>query len=279
VRVVTLPNGEDPDTFVRTHGGAALTAQLGDAIDVFERKIQILERMGWLSELQKKRKALDRLLPTIRATSDDLMRDLYISRASEATGVAREVLEREVRGPAPAAAPPFGGTPAPRISPAARVRRGERRARYTEVGASAEREIVRAMLTSRSRVEQLAEKIGVESFRDPHYRDIYKALIAAGSDATIEQVTSHLDEETIPTVEEMLGERAPEMDAERTISDSLAALRARDLDQRLADIDRLVPLANVKQKDELIAEKQEIMKELQGTGKKHYKAFRQRRAR
>jgi DNA primase len=92
VRVVTLPEGEDPDTFVKAHGATALAARLRDAIDVFERKIQLLERAGMFSELHKKRRALDRLLPTVRATSDEIMRDLYLARASEVSGVAREVL-------------------------------------------------------------------------------------------------------------------------------------------------------------------------------------------
>ena len=107
-----MPAGEDPDSFVRTRGGAALEAQLENAIDVFERKIQILERAGWFGELQKKRRALDRLLPTIRATSDPIMRDLYVSRASEVTGVDRAILLGELDagrqsapgGPAQAAA-------------------------------------------------------------------------------------------------------------------------------------------------------------------------------
>ena len=100
VRVVTLPEGEDPDTFVKAHGAAALVARLRDAIDVFDRKIQLLERAGMFAELHKKRRALDRLLPTVRATSDEIMRDLYITRASEVSGVAREVLVRELSGKA-----------------------------------------------------------------------------------------------------------------------------------------------------------------------------------
>src|SRR4030095_7729723 len=60
VRVVTLPEGEDPDTFVRTRGAPALAARIADAIDVFERKIQLLDRAGWFGELHKKRRALDR---------------------------------------------------------------------------------------------------------------------------------------------------------------------------------------------------------------------------
>ncbi len=274
VRVVTLPEGEDPDTFVRAHGGEALMARLGDAIDVFERKIQLLERAGWFAELQKKRRALDRLLPTVRATADEIMRDLYMARASEVTGVAREVLERELRGRTTPSATGYSELSAPRISPAARVRRGERRARYTERGASAEKELVRAMLMVRNRVESIAEKLGEESFRDPDYRAIYRALIAAGPDSNIEEVSAHLDEDTIQTVEELLADGGTQIDAERTVNDSLASLRARDLDQRLADIDRLLPLASIAQKDELIAEKQKIMKELQGAGRKHFKAFR-----
>jgi DNA primase len=280
VRVVTLPDGEDPDTFVKAHGAAALTARLRDAIDVFERKIQLLERAGMFSELHKKRRALDRLLPTVRATSDEIMRDLYLSRASEVSGVAREVLERELRGKVitgiSVSSPP---PPAPRISAAARARRGERRAQHAERGASAERELVRAILLNRSRVEQIAEKLGARSIRDPQYRAIYRALIAADPDSTIEEVTANLDEETIETVEDLLAEGANQIDPERTISDSFATLRARDLDQRAAELDRIIPLADGAQKDKLIAEKDEIRKELKTTGKNYFKKFRRTEAR
>jgi DNA primase len=281
VRVVTLPEGEDPDTFVKTHGAAVLTARLKDAIDVFERKIQLLERAGMFAELHKKRRALDRLLPTVRATSDEIMRDLYLTRASEVSGVAREVLDRELSGKpgpsTPTGSPAFG----PRISPAARVRRGERRAGplHAERGASAERELIRAMLFVRPRVEQIAERLGQESFREPQYRAIYLALIAAGPNATIEEITAHLDEDSVATVEEIVGEGSYQIDPERTISDSLATLRARDLDRRAAELDRIIPLAQGAQKDKLIAEKEEIRTELSATGKQYFKKFRRSGAR
>ena len=277
VRVVTLPEAEDPDTFVKNHGAAGLTARLHDAIDVFDRKIQLLERAGMFAELQKKRRALDRLLPSIRATSDEIMRDLYLSRASEVSGVAREVLERELSGrmsPPRTATTSAPGQLAPRISPAARVRRGERRAQHGQRGASAERELVRAMLTVRSRVERIAEKLGDESFRDPVYRAIYKALIAAGPDASMEDLSAVLDEEAIGVVEDILAEGAVELDPERTISDSLATLRARDLDLRAAELDRIIPLADGSQKDKLIAEKTAIRNELTATGKNYFKKYR-----
>lgn len=97
VHVVTLPDGEDPDSYVARHGADGLRARLADAVDLFERKVQILDRAGWFGDLAGKRRALDRLLPTIRATADPLMRDIYIARASEASGVSRELLAEEAK--------------------------------------------------------------------------------------------------------------------------------------------------------------------------------------
>ena len=47
VKVATLPEGEDPDTLVRRGGADALLPVLRDAVDVLDRKIQLLERKGW----------------------------------------------------------------------------------------------------------------------------------------------------------------------------------------------------------------------------------------
>jgi hypothetical protein len=101
----------------------------------------------------------------------------------------------------------------------------------------------------------------------------------AEPDSTIDEVTANLDEETIETVEDLLAEGANQIDPERTISDSFATLRARDLDLRAAELDRIIPLAEGAQKDKLIAEKDEIRKELKTTGKNYFKKFRRTRAR
>ena len=59
-----MPAGEDPDTLVRRGGAAALEPILGDAIDLLERKMQLLEQRGWFEGVDHRRDALDRLLPT-----------------------------------------------------------------------------------------------------------------------------------------------------------------------------------------------------------------------
>ena len=46
--------------------------------------------------MPERQAALDRLLPTIRAASDPVTRDLYLARAADAAGIAREVLLAEL---------------------------------------------------------------------------------------------------------------------------------------------------------------------------------------
>jgi DNA primase len=94
--VVTLPEGEDPDSLVRKAGIEALREYVDDAVDVLERKLQILERKGYLDTIEGRRRAVDGILSTLRAASDSALRDLYLTRAVDRLGVRRETLIREV---------------------------------------------------------------------------------------------------------------------------------------------------------------------------------------
>jgi len=97
VRVATMPAGEDPDTIVRSGGAGALQPILDDAVDLLDRKIQLLAARGWFEDTEHRRNALDRLLPTIRAAADPITRELYLTRVAERSGVSRVVLEQELR--------------------------------------------------------------------------------------------------------------------------------------------------------------------------------------
>ena len=94
--VVTLPRGEDPDSVARREGREALMGYVEDAVDVLDRKLQILTGRDRLSSIDGIRDAVDRLLPTLRATTDPALRDIYISRVAAETGVRRETLEEEI---------------------------------------------------------------------------------------------------------------------------------------------------------------------------------------
>lgn len=173
VRVATMPPGEDPDTLVQTQGLPALHAILKDAVDVLERKIQILDRKGWFADIEHRREALDRLLPTIRATKDPIQRELYLSRVSERTGVSKTVLEQEA-----AAIPAVEARPVPREQAPAPEPRVARVPSPRAEGARAEQQVLRLMLASEEWRARAAEVVKPEWFEHPAVRRLYELLAA-----------------------------------------------------------------------------------------------------
>lgn len=93
-QVIILPDGEDPDSFVRKHGAEAFMKALGQARDLVAFQIDILERAGWLDNPRDRRRAVERVLETIRSTADPILRDLYIGEAMSRLGVGREAVAR-----------------------------------------------------------------------------------------------------------------------------------------------------------------------------------------
>ncbi|MGE5230858.1 MAG: DNA primase, partial [Deltaproteobacteria bacterium] len=188
VKVATLPPGEDPDSLVRAGGAAALAPLLRDAVDVLERKIQLLEQRGWFEKVERRREALDKLLPTIRAAADPVMRELYTSRAAERLGVPREVVAEEAaRGPTlPAPGSAAGGRPARAptdVRPSVPAPAPPRTSRF---GARAERQLLRAMLVAPEWREIARRELQADLFEVPPLRELYVALgqLPAGDPGT-----------------------------------------------------------------------------------------------
>lgn len=277
VQVVTLPEGEDPDSFVRAHGRERLEEHIAQAIDVFERKIQLLERHGAFGDLRRKRQAIDKLLPTLRAVSDPLMRDLYVARTAEASGIGRELLEREighgpepVRARAPEPPPPEYFEQAPEEERAPRPRRRDQR-RSPRV--STEWELVRVMLHQPAYVEVVAERVGPGEFGEPSLSAIYARLAAAGPERELEALAAELDEEANAVLQVLLADDGGLESAARTVQDCLAALERERLQLEMAEIDRQLPLASGAEQDELMVRKKVLTDEWRSLGGRGWKSF------
>lgn len=204
VRVATMPPGEDPDTLVRRGGAAALDPIVADAIDLLERKIQLLEQKGWFEGVDHQRDALDRLLPTIRAAADPITRDLYLKEVSERTGVSRETLLQQVlarpepgylrdrdRGAVPEGSPDGGGGAGSR-APRSHPERSEA-AKRRQIDAG-ERDLLRVLISDRGWIPRAAAEVPPERFETPAFREVYEALLRspenAGSPPFLEVLSS-----------------------------------------------------------------------------------------
>jgi len=241
VSVATLPEGEDPDSLVRGGGAAAFEVIAKDAFDVLERKIQILEHKRFFESLPGRRRALDRLFPTIRAAKDPLTRELYLSRVAEVAHVRKDVLEREISGtrtresaaaPAPAPAP---GQPLPALP------------------ASAERALIVTMLQGDAWRDRVLEKVDPEEIEHPIYRVLFEAL----AEARVAELDGAAARAYEVLREERLGEGEPDTLFDRAVS----WIDARRLDRELDRLERELPLADEAEKGRLALEKQRIAAE------------------
>ncbi|HSC58349.1 MAG TPA: DNA primase [Gemmatimonadales bacterium] len=181
VRVATLPDDEDPDSLVGTQGVEALRKVLHDAEDVIERKIAMLEKKGWFADVEHRREALDRLLPTIRATSDPITRELYLTTVAERAKVSREVLQAEMekRTDARTHGRPTAVTPAHApMRPSDRASQPPRSSRQS----GSERNFLGVLLAQAEWVDR-ARKDGIrpEWFERKEYREIFAQLLAGAA--------------------------------------------------------------------------------------------------
>lgn len=217
--VVTLPLGEDPDSIARQGGADALKPYLRDAVDVIERKISMLEERGFFDGTVGKRRALDRLLPTIRATVDPSLRDIYVSRIAERTGVKPETLEREAAALrlAPEEAPPERSPRSRPVPPAERAHRDE---------FASERLLVKLLLLDPARVPAAAAALAGTPLHEPRYRAIFDAL-AAGTPA--EALAESVGTAARAALDLLQHESAEITDADAMFNAAVADIRVPDL--------------------------------------------------
>src|SRR5213594_2762105 len=243
VSVATLPEGEDPDTLVQNKGAAALEQALKDSVDVLERKIQILERKGFFGSLPGRRRALDRLLPTIRAAADPITRELYISRTAEVAGVRKDVLEREAKAGMRDAGSGMRETGAAPTHPASRIP-------HPDLPASAEKALLLLLLEGEPWKARVLEAVDPEEIEFPAYRAVFEALA--------EDAPERLDEMAARACEllkaEGLGGRRPDELFERAVN----WVEARRLEREIAKLDCMIPLAAPEEQPELLAEKRRV---------------------
>ncbi len=96
VRVVELPEGEDPDTFVRSQGSDAFQKLVDLAESFLDFKANYFRRLGMLANAEGKTRAIRSIVGTIARMKDELRRNVYIQSLAEKYSLSETVLQREV---------------------------------------------------------------------------------------------------------------------------------------------------------------------------------------
>lgn len=262
VLVATLPEGEDPDSLVRAKGEAALRKYLDDAVDVLERKVQILERKGFFTSIAGTRRAIDALMPTIRAASDEVLRGVYLRRLSDKTGVPQETLQKEVAD-APARDTRPRGLPERRERGEGRRAEdfGARPAPTVPTSLGPERNLLLLMLRDEAWVERTVNVVGADEFRSPVYRAIFEKLIELEGNRDPEGAwVAEFPGDVVNAMEELRGDPEGQeiTDGEDFFQANIRDLLARPYEERLTEIGREMEIGTAEQRRVLLEEMMQV---------------------
>ncbi|MBF0215668.1 MAG: DNA primase [Candidatus Omnitrophica bacterium] len=96
LKVATLPQGDDPDTFVRAKGPEAFREILEKAPDVFDYKFDFLRRQNPGSSLTDKVRIVKEMLPTLARINNEVIRSEYLKKLSERLSIDQSSLKQEL---------------------------------------------------------------------------------------------------------------------------------------------------------------------------------------
>ena len=96
VRIVVVPDGKDPDEFIKKNGASRFAALLEGAVSEIEYKLLGLAHEINTESDDGKLQYLTRAAAILASTGDDIARDMYTGRLCEQFGVSRTALESKI---------------------------------------------------------------------------------------------------------------------------------------------------------------------------------------
>ena len=96
VKVISLPEGEDPDTFINNYGKDEFTEKVKNAASFFEYQVEQLKRAGKLDNVNDQTEAIREIVKNVSLVKDDLRRSLLIKSLAHKFGLREKLIESEL---------------------------------------------------------------------------------------------------------------------------------------------------------------------------------------
>ena len=256
VRIVCLPEGHDPDTYLKAEGAEAYTRRLDEAPEAIEWLMRQAERAHDMGSPAGKAAFFAEVLPALQRTQNAVERSAWLARVVERGGLdavaAREELRRATQG--------RGGSGAG-VAEAARRAPAPRAASLLP----AERWLLALVAQGTAGVETALDEIDdkdLEGLKSAPLLRVAQAVARRDERVTLAAVAAELDEDAQRLLSEIAVESVPEegLSAEECVRE----LRRRPLKARMAEIQRRLSGASGEALTALLAEKTRLVRQMAG---------------
>ena len=238
-RAAFLPKGDDPDSFVRRHGKAALETVLDGAVSLADYFFSWLERRFGKS-LEGKSQIAAEVSRVLAKVNNAFEVDLLVRRAVDMLGIREELLRRP--------APSLGATRALASGPVATTTTAANRDDI------AERSLVSLMLRDPAVAEDRSEQRSAQSGLVPKWRSVVDGMIREWQELgkiDVARLTQELPSSLTGEIAALAltGEDLSDAECARMVTDCLAHLRRKHFKGVERDL-RLAIRAAEEQNDE-----------------------------
>lgn len=229
VRIVELPAGEDPDSFLRQHEGADFLHYVNAAMTFLDYLLARAQRVYDLRTPAGQADCVSRILPLLRKVEHQVEQWGYVTLLAEKIGVPVEVLRRAMPGRSAqnvAARPALPASLERQTVPWPRV----------------EYDLLQLVLHDVSLLEEVQRQITPEDFAAPSLRSIYLLLLrlaAKSGQPLFPGLLEHADDDPQRQLLARMAAESVVADAaerRRALSDYLLRLRRRQTQAQLQDL-------------------------------------------
>jgi DNA primase len=259
VRVVTLPEGEDPDSFLRQHTGEEFLGYVDEAVGFVDYLLTRAARFADLRSPTGRADCVDRLAPLLRKIENQVERWGYMALVAERLRIPRDVLEQKIE---PRQAPQ--GRPLYQSSA-----RSERPLSVTRV--SPEYTLLETIYAANDLrlLDRVQHQLTLEDFHNAHHRAIYTIFLRLASQGEVAISPHVIDEGTSPEQQELLGKMAtaPVLSSQAEIAKALDDCVTKMRQRRFKE-ERQRILEQLKTAGDSPVEQQQLLQELDTLSKK-----------
>jgi DNA primase len=245
-RAAFLPQGEDPDTYVRAQGKEALEKIIDDAVPLADYYFSWLVQT-WGTSLEGKSRTAQEINRVLGKVKNSFEVDLLARRAADSLGIREELLRIPARTPGQRSSGPV--PPLKHGAPA-----------ETKGDDLAERSLIRLMLQFPNIIQAVQSLDEPAQFFTPKWKDIVQTMIAAwrqDEQADVARMAQALPPEQAARLTALAldGENTSEAEAQKMAQDCLCYLQKRQLGVLEKSLRQAIRIAEERRDEEVKKER------------------------
>ena len=231
VRVIVVPDGKDPDEYIRKHGAEAFQELVKKALPLVEYRLQYVLKNFDHDSLEGKVKALHAMLPVLTGIREPAVLGEYIKRLSQALLLDEGIVRDEFRR--------FGHQPLPEDSGAVQREPIRQAVRRTDTALQrAGRIVIRLAFQDAGILAHFATMVPLNDVSDEPQREILLALqelAAQGKNSNDTEMANKLSETAMAELSRAMVEDLGVLSETEAYSNAVRVLRKAYLNMRYVE--------------------------------------------